>query len=174
MESNAVGQVIPKVRKELLRAIWSEAKKGRMKSVSGTPRPDTKLYSIDLDDSNNDVYYGLGKFSFWAEVDYSITGCYEIEFKPIYHFQDTYDWNVGSIAGGAIPGVGGFEDNWAQMLVNQGRAKGFTISGTWAGPNKKYTFSSEWLNLSREFASDFMSEKYLNWSDRLYDVFNVP
>jgi hypothetical protein len=139
-ESSAVGQVIPKVKRELLRAIWVEAKQGKLKS--GDPRPDTKLYTIDLDPSDNDVYYGLGKFSFWAEADFTITGCYEVKVKPIYHFQDTYDWNAEMLAGGAIPGVGGFEDDWAQVLVDHNRAKGFNISGSWAGPNKKYIFLS--------------------------------
>jgi hypothetical protein len=98
LQSQLVGQAIPKINKALLRAIWIEAKQGKM--VSGSPKPDTKLYVIDYDQSNNDVYYGLGKFEFWAEVEYKITGCYEVEFKPTYRFQDIYDWHEGFGAGG--------------------------------------------------------------------------
>jgi hypothetical protein len=171
MKSKAVGRVFPKVNKDLLRAIWIEAKQG--KTAAANPRPDTKVYTVDYDPNDWDLYYGLGKFDFWAEADYSIKGCYEVEVRPIYHFQDEYNWHAGLAAGGDIPGINGFEDAWTQMLVDHGKAQGFNISGSWAGPNKKYTFPAAWLTLPRELASDFISVEYLHWWDKIYDVFSM-
>jgi hypothetical protein len=76
--------------------------------------------------------------------------------------------------GGDIQYLNEFQDDWAQMLVNNNKAKVFKISGSWRGPNKKYTFSSGWLNLPLEQAHDYVSVDYLSPIDRLYDVFIVP
>lgn len=169
MESDIVKQSLPKVKKDLLRKIWAEGKKGNL--TSGSSKPRTETYALNYDPDNLDVYYGLGQFFFWAEADYSITDCSIVEVKPVYHFEDTYDWHNGLKAGGNVPGVSDFEDAWSKMLVDQNMAKEFEISGTWTGPNKKYTFPIDWLKLPRSSAADFISEEYLSWIDPIYDVF---
>lgn len=163
MKSDAVALNMSKIRKQLLRAIWKEAKQGMTKSST---KVTTDHLAVDYDPANIDLYYGLGQFFFWAEADYTITGCYEVTVKPTYHFEDTYDWhiNLGG-AGGNIKGLNGFKDAWSESLVNAGVASPFTISGTWDYPKKVYTFNSNWLNLPRSAANDFVSEANADWVD---------
>jgi hypothetical protein len=169
MQSNKIADVFRKVRKELLLGIWKEAKLGNMSSGGSIVK--SKTYPVDYDYDNNDVYYGLGQFYFWAEAEYSIGGCYTVEIRPTYKIKDTYDWHIGLAAGGPLAGVADFKDDWTQMLVNANKASTFKISGSWKGPNRKYTFLDNWLELPRTDANDFVSEEYLSWSDRIYDVF---
>jgi len=53
MESNIVKQSLRKVTKDLLRKIWAEGKQGNV--ASGSSKPRTETYALDLDPSNTDV-----------------------------------------------------------------------------------------------------------------------
>jgi len=88
----------------------------------------------------------MNTFLLWAESDYEAEGCYCYEVTAIhtYHFFDRYDWHEGMAAGGGLPGVSGFKDEWAAALHDAGLAREFEISGWWY-EGKIYTFQFYWL-----------------------------
>lgn len=94
-----------------------------------------------------DLYYAMNVISLWVEADYKVEGCYEVAVKPTYRFWDAYDWHPSLLAGGGVPGLAGFKDEWAAALHDAGLAAKFEVSGYWEGPNKVYVFPSDWLIL---------------------------
>jgi RHS repeat-associated protein len=97
--------------------------------------------------SEKDLYYAMNLFSLWAEADYSLSSCYEIEVSPTYWFEDEYDWHPGLAAGGAVPALGGFKDEWAAALSDHGLALEYSILGYWQGLTMAYIFPQNWLDL---------------------------
>jgi hypothetical protein len=90
-------------------------------------------------------------------------GCYEASVRPTYRFWDPYDWHKGLAAGGGVPGLARFEDEWAAALHDAGLAQEYEISGYWLGPVKVYTFPSNWLALDIPQAP--ISVRPGRWSD---------
>lgn len=70
-----------------------------------------------------------------------------VTIRPTYQFWDAYDWHVGLAAGSPAFGVKGFLDEWAAALHDAGMTLEYEINGSWCGPDKIYTFPSNWLDL---------------------------
>jgi hypothetical protein len=45
------------------------------------------------------------------------------------HFADDYNWHEGYAAGGGVPGIKEFEDEWAAALHDHGLALEFKVQG---------------------------------------------
>jgi hypothetical protein len=150
---------MPMLEQDLLYVIHTEARSGDMKGEAETKRwlvtPNTE--------EEEDLYYAMNQFSLWVEADYKIEGCYEASVRPTYRFWDPYDWHKGLAAGGGVPGLAGFEDEWAAALHDAGLAQEYEISGYWLGPVKVYTFPSNWLALDIPQAP--ISVRPGRWSD---------
>lgn len=89
-------------------------------------------------ETEKDLYYAMNIFSLWAEADYEIKGCYEVSMTPTYRFYDSYDWHEGLPAGGAVPALGGFKDEWVAALHDAGLALEYEITGYWEGRARLY------------------------------------
>jgi len=138
--SPSVQKKKPEIEREILGLIHQEARNG---SWSGDV--ETVKHSIRPDRGEVDLYYAMNVFLLWAEADYGIEGCYEVEVRAVYRFRDTYDWHPGLPAGGGVPVLGDFPDEWSAALERAGLAQSFEIRGSWKEPRKRYLFLADWL-----------------------------
>jgi RHS repeat-associated protein len=142
LSSNAVQTELPNRESEILKLIHMQAKNGILVGYLETEPESVRIKNVELD---RDLYYAMNIFALWAEVDFEVTGCYEVIVKPTFRFWDAYDWHIGLPAGGAAIGMAGFMDDWAAALHDAGKALEYEVSGYWFGPNKIFTFPSNWL-----------------------------
>jgi hypothetical protein len=142
--SNAVQTELPDRESEILGLIHDKAKSGIHEGHLETNRRAVDIPNKDID---KDLYYAMNIFTLWVEVDYEISGCYEVILRPTFRFWDAYDWHVGLAAGGPAIGVAGFKDKWTAALHDSGMALEYEISGYWFGPDKIFTFPANWLDL---------------------------
>jgi RHS repeat-associated protein len=144
LSTNAVQTELPARELEILSLIHNEAKSGNRKGYFETSHKSVYVPNKTID---RDLYYAMNIFALWAEVDYEISGCNEVTVKPTYRFSDSYNWHTGLAAGGPAIAVTGFLDEWTAALHDAGMALEYEISGYWFGPNKVYTFPTNWLDL---------------------------
>ena len=95
---------------------------------------ETKQYPVQANPATEeDLYYAMYGFQIWAEADYSarqVFGCNSlVVIRTTYRFWDAYDWHEGLAAGGGVPGVSGFQDEWAAALHDHGLALEYEIEG---------------------------------------------
>jgi RHS repeat-associated protein len=131
------------IEQEMLFLVHGTARRGTLVGkVVASQRP------VDPDpETEKDLYYSMNIFTLWADASFEIKGCYELTLRPTYHFRDPYDWHAGLAAGGAVPGLAGFKDEWAAALHDAGLALEYGITGYWKGPNKIFLLPTNWLNL---------------------------
>jgi len=96
-EDETAKQTLKHVRNEMWRLIHKGAKNGKMNDHIQTERIPVP-YPFD----NVDLYYAMGEFYLSGEADYVVTGCYTVLVRPVYHFEDKYDWHPGLPASGGI------------------------------------------------------------------------
>lgn len=138
----SVGKEVPLVNGDMLFRIHSRARAGGLiGSVRAADRP------VQPDKaSERDLYFAMNGFSLWAWAAFEVEGCYQVIVSPTYWFSDGYDWHPGLPAGGAVPGLADFKDEWAAALHDSGLAMEYEITGYWMGPVREYTFPSNWLD----------------------------
>jgi len=126
--SPSVQAEMPSINEDILSSVHAAARGGEMSGHVETIR-----YPIAADsDTESDLYYAMFRFNVWANADYRawLLGCkYLVTIAPTYYFADDYDWHEGLPAGGGIPGVGGFKDEWAAALHDHGLALEFQVQG---------------------------------------------
>jgi RHS repeat-associated protein len=142
--SNAIQTILPTRESEILNLIHTKAKSGMHEGYLVT---ESKVVDIPKKNLDRDLYYAMYKFALWAEVEYEISGCYEVTIKPAFRFWDAYDWHIGLAAGGPAIGVSGFKDEWTAALHDANMALEYEISGSWYGPNKIFAFPANWLSI---------------------------
>ena len=134
---------------DLLVEIHAKAKVGEL---SGRAKTNPRLVTALTQEI--DLYYAMYRFQLWAEADYKVTldaqCCYEVDTKTEYHFYDTYDWHKGLSAGGDLPAISKFKDDWSAALQDAGLAKGYEIRGYFINMPAQlvYTFPTDWLNMN--------------------------
>jgi len=134
---------------DLLEVIHTKAKAGEL---SGRAKTNPRLVIPPTQEI--DLYYAMYRFQLWAEADYEVAldpqCCYEVDAKTEYHFHDTYDWHKGLAAGGDLPAVSNFKDDWTAALQDVGLAQGYEIRGYFVNVPKQlvYIFPTDWLNMS--------------------------
>ena len=172
MESSLWVFTAPHARRELRQATKDMWVKIHTDANIGKTSGDVKSekFSTGYPDGSSDIYYALGDFYVSVEAHYEISGCYDVIVKPIYHFEDTYDWHPGLPAAGNIQGLMGFQDAWAASL-KPGYAREYNISGDWKGPNKIYHFVNAWVALPI-YNNKYVSWEYLDTASARLDIFH--
>lgn len=145
--SPAVQEKKAQLEKDLPAFVHNQAKHGEKKGHTKTQSLPVKADP----EMEVDLHYAMYRFSLWAEADYEVDqnpSCnYDVTIRPTYHFTDDYNWHEGLQAGGVLPGVAGFEDEWSAALHGAGLAKEFKTHGYWKERTKTYTYPSNWFDL---------------------------
>jgi len=101
------------------------------------------------DIENQDLWYAMGQFWIDASANVRTTkkkdDSYEVFTSVDYSIEDEFNWHpeLGWEAGGEAEGVSGFKDEWGQFLVDEGKAKEFTMRSNWS-ERRIYHFDSSW------------------------------
>jgi hypothetical protein len=147
--SPSVRAKMPSVNEEMLSRVHTAARGGE---TSGHVK--TQRYPIAADPhTEGDLYYAMYRFRIQAEADFrarQVLGCnHLVTIAPTYYFFDSYDWHKGLAAGGGLPGVKGFKDEWAAALHDHGLALEFEVQGHQNGPFMILVYPPNWLDADR-------------------------
>jgi hypothetical protein len=93
------------------------------------------LPKITIGEANRNMYHALGEFTVRFTGDISVTTTkkdasktYAVTFDGTFGFDDIYDWSKSK--GKSIPlGDKSIPDTWAELVEQQGLAKGFIVDG---------------------------------------------